>query len=38
VVVETEPVNSGDEGSAHATALQAERVRGEELAEFEESE
>jgi hypothetical protein len=38
VVVETEPVDSVDKGSARATALQAELVRGEELAGFEESE
>jgi hypothetical protein len=38
VVVETEPVDSVDEGSARATALQAELVRGEEPAGLEESE
>jgi hypothetical protein len=38
VVVETEPVDSVDEGSARATALQAEFVRGEEPAGLEESE
>jgi hypothetical protein len=38
VVVETEPVDSVDEGSARATALQAELVRGEEPVGLEESE